>query len=70
MEGEKVVAKIINLNKFKKNQSRKLKKRQVEINRVKFGQTKVQKVHNEYKVHHKEKELTGKKIDGGGTDLA
>ena len=64
------MTKIVNLNKFRKTQNRKSKERQAEMNRVKFGQTKVEKTHNEYKKHHEDQELSGKKINDEGTDLA
>ena len=64
------MAEIINLNKFKKNQNRKFKEHQAKTNRVKFGQTKVEKIHKEYQAHHRDKELTEKKIDSNDTDLS
>ena len=63
------MAEIINLNKFKKTRNQKSKKRQAMANRVKFGQTKAGKTENISKAHHKDKKLTGKKMDNEGTDL-
>ena len=64
------MAVIFNLNKFKKNQVRRIKNCQAKISRVKFGQTKVEKDHKKYLAQLEYKELSGKKIDDNGTDVA
>jgi hypothetical protein len=68
--GVKMVAEIINLNKFRKNNNRDIKEHQANGNRVKFGLTKVEKVHNEFKEKLEEKKLTSKKLDNNGPDVA
>jgi hypothetical protein len=65
-----MVAKIVNLNKFRKTHNRMLKKRQANLNRVKFGQTKMEKVHNYYKIQSEYKKLLGKQLDDDCPDLA
>ena len=59
---------IVNLNKFKKIHKRVIKERQANINRIKFGQTKVEKVHNKYKLQLQDEELMGKQLKDNGPD--
>jgi len=65
-----MVAEIINLNKFRKTHKREQKRRQSVKNRVKFGQTKMEKVHKEYKSQREDKELSGKQLNNDGPDVA
>jgi hypothetical protein len=65
-----MVSEIVNLNKFKKIHNRKLKKCQSEINLVKFGQTKVEKINNESEAQREDKELSGKQLGDDGSDIA
>ncbi len=58
-----MTAEIVNLNRFRKRTDRETSKRQAQINRVKFGQTKAEKRRQEYEAQRDIKELTGKQLD-------
>jgi hypothetical protein len=64
-----MTAKIVNLNNIRKTHNRELKKRQAEINRVKFGLTKAEKRKTKLKTRQQEKELSGKQLFKDGPDV-
>ena len=64
------MAEIVNLNKFKKNYNRECKERMAKSNRIKFGQTKVEKIQHEFEVQRVDKELKGKQLNNDGPDGA
>ena len=65
----KTVAEIFNLNKLRKTHNRKQKVIQTNINRAKFGQTKVQKIINKSELQRDDKEFMGKQLDNDGPDV-
>lgn len=54
---------VINLNRFRKKNSRAEKEKQAEENRAKFGRTKAEKSHEEAAAEHRDAHLDQHKID-------
>ena len=64
-----MTAKIVNLNNVRKTHNGELKKRQAEINRVKFGLTKAEKRKTKLEIRQQDKELSGKQLVKDGPDV-
>jgi hypothetical protein len=58
-------AEIVNLNKSRKIFSRKRKLHQSSVNSIKFGRTKAEKAHDEYRARRQKENLIGKQLDVG-----
>ncbi len=57
------MAKIVNLNKFRKAKAHETDRQQASENRVRFGRTKVDKQNDHYAAERRKALLTGKELD-------